>query len=197
MKDAVLEMRAQRNSIGDRSEFLYHADMDKPDYKKVLLEVDRVLKENFVASPPVRIEEIAKNYGLRIVESDFKDLPGVAGFIDIQAQTMFVNKNDGDTRKAFTIAHELGHWILHKHALEQESEKNEAKYAILFRMPIGNNEVDPVEKEANCFAANILVPKMLLDKYKETDIPTIARIFGVSPEVIGYRMKLEYGVDGT
>jgi len=65
--------------------------------------------------------------------------------------------------------------------------------AILLRLPIGSNETDPLEKEANCFAANLLVPKYLLDKYKDKDVADLAKLFNVSKDVIRFRLKSEYG----
>jgi len=160
--------------------------MDQPDYQKTRQRVDEVLKENFVLSPPVRIEDIAANYGLTLVEADLAD--DIAGFIDQTKKKIYVNKNDSDTRQAFTIAHELGHWLLHRTQLNSDPDK----YAVLYRKPLGGSNGDPVEKEANFFAAHLLVPKSLLEKYKDEDPNTIAKIFGVSPEVVGYRMKNEY-----
>lgn len=148
-----------------------------------------VLEANFVSEPPVRITDIAQNYGLQIKVVDLSGYPGVAGFIDPQSRTIFVNKDDPPTRQAFTIAHELGHWLMHKKELESEPDK----YAILYRKPLGEPNDDVVEKQANTFAASVLVPKNLLEKYKDVkDHTTIADIFGVSPEVIGYRLDHEF-----
>lgn len=162
------------------------------DYKRAKAKAEEVLKENFVVSPPIDIEDLVTNYGLQVVEVDFDLDPkfhNVAGLIDPKEKTIFVSNKDSETRKAFTIAHELGHWLLHQEKLQSEPEK----YSILYRIPIGTLNSDPVEKEANTFAANLLVPKHLLDKYKDLDVDTISRIFGVSPEVVGYRLKNEYG----
>ena len=63
----------------------------------------------------------------------------------------------------------------------------------MYRKALGELNQDPKEKEANCFAANLLVPAELLEKYKDYNIDTIAKIFGVSQEVIGYRLQFENG----
>jgi Zn-dependent peptidase ImmA (M78 family) len=159
------------------------------DYKRSKEEAYKILKENFVSSPPVVIEEIARNYGLNIYGMDFNGNNDVSGFIDPEKKAIYVNKDESETRKAFTIAHELGHWILHPHKLKESPDK----YAILFRRPIGSDENDPTEQEANCFAAHILVPKYLLNDYKSENDNVIADIFGVSAELIGYRKQREYG----
>ncbi len=150
-----------------------------------------VLNENFVTAPPVRVTEIASNYGLQVRIVDLADYQNrIAGFIDLEKHHIYVNKSDASTRQAFTVAHELGHWFLHRKELRSEPNK----YAILYRTPLGDANVDMVERQANAFAAMLLVPKELLEKYRnESDNTTIADIFGVSPEVIGYRLKDEFG----
>ena len=60
-----------------------------PNYRKVNEEVTKILRANFVIAPPVRIEEIAQNYGLKIVEADFKLYSdNVSGVIDLKTNTM-------------------------------------------------------------------------------------------------------------
>jgi len=150
----------------------------------------KVLNDNYVISPPIDIFDIANSYGFQINELDFgEEYNKVAGFITPKKRVIYINKNDSENRKKFSIAHELGHWLLHKKELETMPEK----YAILLRIPLGQTENDPIEKEANCFAANLLVPKDMLDKHKGKDINEIAEIFAVSKDVIGFRMKFEYG----
>ena len=159
---------------------------------KGIAKAKEVLEENSVVSPPVRIEEIIENYEIKAFEKDFKEkYADIAGIIDIERKTIYVNKNDSSSRKVFTIAHELGHWLLHKEELKEKPQE----YAILPRKPIGRINDDPIEKQANAFAAHLLVPKKLLKEYSEEikrrDIHTIAKIFGVSYELIRYRIKQE------
>jgi Zn-dependent peptidase ImmA (M78 family) len=151
----------------------------------------QVLDDNFVVEPPVRVTDIAANYGLQIAVADLGEYGAdVAGYIDPKAKLIVVNMNDPSTRQAFTIAHELGHWFMHQDKLESEPDK----YAILYRKPLGGPNIDSIEKQANTFAACLLVPKSMLENYKDTsDYRTIADIFGVSQEVIGYRFRHEFG----
>jgi Zn-dependent peptidase ImmA (M78 family) len=153
----------------------------------------QVLDENFVSEPPVLVEGIAKNYGLQVKVADLGSSGNdVAGFIDPATKIIYVNKDDSPARQAFTVAHELGHWFLHHEQLQAEPDK----YAILYRRPLGSSDVDAVEKQANFFAANLLVPKEMLEQYRDgTRHNEIAKIFGVSPEVIGYRFAHEF--DGS
>lgn len=60
-------------------------------------------------------------------------------------------------------------------------------YKVLLRHPI-SSEKDPRETEANTFAANLLVPRDMLELYgKYADDSELADLFAVSKEVIGYR----------
>lgn len=157
--------------------------------EEAISKAEEVLRDNLVEEPPVKITEIARNYGLLVETADLGEYGAdVAGFIDPASKIIYVNKKDSATRQAFTIAHELGHWLMHQDELEKEPNK----YAVLYRKPLGTVNGDPVEKQANTFAANLLVPKKMLEKYaKDSDINTLADIFGVSTEVIGYRLKHE------
>lgn len=157
------------------------------DYKKAEEQAKEVWKQNFILSVPFDLEEIARNYGLEVVEVDFGEkFSNIAGYL--KEKTIFVNGLDGENRKKFTIAHELGHFLLH----QKELEEHPSQYAVLFRITIGKMNNDPVEKEANCFAANLLVPEeMLREKLtQKIGIPQLAEIFGVSQDVIGYRIQI-------
>ena len=157
------------------------------DYEGVKLKADQVLKENFINNPPIDVYEIAKNEGLDIEIKDFGDeFNNISGYIKPELRKIFVNSRDSENRKKFTIAHELGHWILHKEKLESEPEK----YAVLYRIPLGRAQDDPIEQEANYFAANLLVPEeMLIARRDKKTEDELAREFHVSRDVIGYRLS--------
>lgn len=154
---------------------------------EIINKANELLKKYSIEKPVVNIFKIADNEGIRL---HFVKMPGkalsVAGFLDIENKTMYINDDDPPNRQTFTVAHELGHYIL-KH------EKD--KFGVLYRMQKFNGENSVVEQEANFFAANILVPKyMLLDamnKYdlNEKDDELLAPLFGVSKEMMGYRLK--------
>lgn len=157
-----------------------------PDFRKARARAAAVLRENHVIRPPVAPREIAESYGLTV---QLVELPGdlneVAGYIDMGGQTISVNAADPYNRKTFTIAHELGHYLLHRELFKQHPER----YQVLMRRPIGV-ETDPLEKEANLFAAELLVPMEFLKLYGRYATPEeLADLFAVSREVIGYRLK--------
>jgi Zn-dependent peptidase ImmA (M78 family) len=159
--------------------------MFTPDYHKASTMARRVLRENNIVRPPVAPRELAEAYGLTVSVVSLSDLPNVAGFMDFTDSTIYVNGDDHYNRQTFTIAHELGHYLLHKPLFEAHPEK----YKVLMRAPLGA-EQDPIEKEANAFAADLLVPLDLLKLYgKYATEDDLARLFAVSNEVIRYRLK--------
>jgi Zn-dependent peptidase ImmA (M78 family) len=106
--------------------------------------------------------------------------------LDLNRRIIFVNDGDEFRRKRFAIAHELGHWILHKNILE----KDESKHKVLLRKcSILQKDLPCLEKEANCFAANLLVPKNFLDKFQKMRNSELATIFMVPAEIIIYQRE--------
>ncbi len=156
----------------------------KPDYRRVMSAVDDILTNNYVIEPPTPIQSIVRNYGLDILETSFpEEYRNICGYIDISGKSVILNSADNANRKAFTLAHELGHWILHNNILETQPE-----YSILYRTAIGQ-VINHIETEANFFAANLLVPMKLLRQYQNHDIEFLSDLFGVSTDVIGYRLE--------
>jgi len=151
-----------------------------------------VLGRYDVAEPVVPVREIAEREGIKVVFFKPKDVTNspskeVSGFYfpDTAEPKIYVNAEDPSTRQLFTIAHELGHAVL-GHKPDQ--------YNVLWRFssPI---DKDPLEQEANCFAANLLVPEKMLfvamKKYNlgHKDNTILASLFGVSPDVMKFRLR--------
>ena len=155
----------------------------KPDFVAVKRLAWQVLEENFVTKPPVIAARLVRAYELEAFEAEFKpEYDHIAGFIDFDNKKILVNAGDSTARKNFTAAHELGHYLL-KHNVENG-------YTVLLR-DMGAMIKTPVEQEANCFAANVLVPEQFLreylDNYSHITERQLASIFGVSEDVIRYR----------
>ncbi|OGJ78095.1 hypothetical protein A2412_03290 [Candidatus Peribacteria bacterium RIFOXYC1_FULL_58_8] len=147
-----------------------------------------ILRQYEIEEPIIPITRLAEKHGLTVKVLQFPEtLRDVAGFFDPEQKIIFVNRADPPNRQTFTIAHELGHFILgHK--------PNE--YGVLPRYP-RPKEDNPIEKEANCFAASLLVPldmlKKIMKQYSlnktDADQELLAGIFGVSTDVIKFRLK--------
>lgn len=160
-----------------------------PKFAQARKAANTVLKENFITKPPVPVVQLAKNYGYQVKGVDLSS--DVAGFVDPQKNIIYVNDSDSDTRKAFTIAHELGHIKLHANLLEKNPN-----LGIFYRQPLGKKNDNDEEQEANHFAACLLVPQPMLEKtinryqtiVNNDGNGILGSLFGVSPEVIGFRL---------
>jgi Zn-dependent peptidase ImmA (M78 family) len=112
----------------------------------------------------------------------------VAGFLDFKELAIYVNAADPYNRKTFTIAHELGHYVLHAQYFREHPEA----YRVLLRRPMSAAS-DPREKEANAFAGHLLVPRHFLEGfYKLATVHELADLFAVSADVIRIRLQQEF-----
>ncbi|MBS2025522.1 MAG: ImmA/IrrE family metallo-endopeptidase [Deltaproteobacteria bacterium] len=96
-----------------------------------------------IAGPPIDVLAIAQGLDVEVAAASE---PGWSGALrsDEEKATIWVRREDDPMRKRFTIAHELGHLMLHP--LGQEWRDNPA-----FK---GGAK----EREANQFASKLLVP---------------------------------------
>lgn len=100
---------------------------------------------------------------------------------------IFVNPKARDERKRFTVAHELGHFVLHRTTQATFNCDKESVYS-------GIDTLKKVEREADDFASNLLMPgNMLRDRIdgKRIDIhllSALAKEFGVSLEAMCIRL---------
>lgn len=135
--------------------------------------------------PPVQLEPImdALDAELRILDLA-SDISGIL-YREGDRRVIIVNSGHGSERQRFTIAHEIGHLVLHKptdvhvdHGLK-----------INLRSPVSALAEDADEIEANAFAANLLMPAAWLrteqaakaiDVEDETEIDRLAKLYDVS-----------------
>ncbi|HYP57343.1 MAG TPA: ImmA/IrrE family metallo-endopeptidase [Beijerinckia sp.] len=161
----------------------------KPNYARVKREALRLLDEFSITTPPVDPMKIARGVGVTVYFVKFApEKQNVSGFFDCDERAIFVNKAEWPLRQTFTIAHELGHKVLH------EEWARSSDYRVLLRDQDYNGD-EPHEKEANAFAANLLVPRFMLDQYwKNLTLEQLSQLFAVSVPVIKNRLSSEYGV---
>jgi Zn-dependent peptidase ImmA (M78 family) len=151
----------------------------------------RLLRELREVAPPTDLDSIAANLGIEVVRKH--GLPeDVSGFLlRTEGRTFCVlNRSHSRTRNRFTLAHEVGHFLLHP---KKES------YDLMARDSRSAEGVHRHEIEANIFAAELLMPANLLrtrvaeplDPFLPTfdlRIMELARLFGVSREAMTYRL---------
>mgnify|MGYP000277108606 CR=1 FL=1 len=156
-----------------------------PNYPLARKQAENLLTKFKINTPPVDPEAIAEASGIDVVYVQFAgDLDDeISGFFDFESDTIYVNKNLPANRKTFTIAHELAHAMMHK---EYAKSKD---YIALPRLNVLKEKSD-VEKEADVFAACLLVPKKMLKNFSHyASIPELSRMFAVSEEVVAHQKK--------
>ncbi len=93
-----------------------------------------------------------------------------------------VNSLHHPNRRRFTVAHELGHFFLHR-------AQGDFEDGLLFRREYQTN---PREYEANEFAAKLLMPTLEFRREAAAcnyDFTALAQVFGVSVAAAEYRNK--------
>jgi Zn-dependent peptidase ImmA (M78 family) len=147
---------------------------------------------------PVKLEKIVKRLGIDLVEKDFDHTMSGAAIIGAAKKIISINKNESPVRKRFTTAHELGHILLH---YDQELTVD-LKPIRLNRDSNSATGESWREVEANYFAASILMPSDLVEKYytvftaqyddDDEVLSRLAKKFAVSVQAMSIRLaKLE------
>ncbi len=145
-------------------------------------------------SGPVDIEGLAKFLGLYLDMDAYLD-PEISGQIELTslgAYKISINKQDSGFRKRFTLAHEIGHYVLHRDLIGSGLDDNKA-YRSTNAGNFSNTKIKPWhETEANRFAARTLMPSDLtLRTYKANrqDINETAKALRVSKPAMEIRIK--------
>ncbi len=167
--------------------------------RKYIKRFARDLLEEFgVTSPPVPVEQIAKQLGAQINEApDGEDLSGFMLRDQTTGEVVIgVNKAHGEHRRRFTIAHELAHMLLHDQ--EQLHVDSSRRLQLIRRSGQSSDGNVPIEIEANVFAAEFLMPADLLEEDLLTDenanindvsvIRTLANRYKVSNQAMTFRL---------
>ncbi|WP_282295747.1 ImmA/IrrE family metallo-endopeptidase [Stenotrophomonas sp. PS02289] len=136
------------------------------------------------------IEPIVEKLGGEIVYGDLTDDESDSGSIRIEPSKFVINipLNTSPLRDRFTIAHELGHYVLH-YLMPNRDLPDGRKIRYLSAQRYGS---DQTEYEANWFAAAFLMPS---DTFKAEyiqkggDLLKVAEHFKVSPSAASVRAK--------
>lgn len=157
-------------------------------------EIERIahqtLIEHGMLSIPVDPVVIANRLGIRVSNAVFSDA-SISGMIAQRGDKKSLLVNDGDSveRKRFTIAHELGHCVLH---LDNEGEFVDSA-TDLFRTEsnAAEGKTHKQEVEANEFAAALLMDAQLVREIWNDckNLKRTATIFMVSESAMGIRLN--------
>jgi Zn-dependent peptidase ImmA (M78 family) len=150
-----------------------------------------------VKTPPVPVERIAKQLGVIVQYAPFDDeLSGMA-FLKEGVAIIGINSNHHPNRQRYTLAHELAHIYLHRPHLEAGVHVDQSSVNSLRRDLVSAEGTDSLEREANAFAAELLMPRKLLagaldDRMLDLDddrLLTLAKRFKVSLMALQYRLQ--------
>jgi len=138
--------------------------------------------------PPVNVRKICRNLGISIAfvnfdEHDKREGVDISGMLYVRKEqeqaTIYVRIEDSYSRQTFTIAHELGHYILH-------CPLGASNTFVSLR---GSRSVQ--ETEANRFAAELLMPEQWIhnELYFFPSVSRLSKIFCVSEEAMRIRLE--------
>lgn len=156
----------------------------------------QIIRDHKVTQPPIKVEEIARSQGIEIVRHRFEGPESGFALRDGSRRIIGLNTQTSRRRQRFTVAHELGHLLLH----EGKIIVDQAVLRVDLRNDVSSMGTDVEEIEANTFAAALLMPESIVFDHvlklvransqitRETLISGLARIFDVSAEAMGYRL---------
>ncbi|MCD4784767.1 MAG: ImmA/IrrE family metallo-endopeptidase [Candidatus Eremiobacteraeota bacterium] len=156
-----------------------------------------------ITEPPVPIENIIEALFELYLEIDNlrKKLGNtdVLGALFRKDRKISIDESvvEQEGRYHYTCAHELGHWVLHRDYLNYNENQltffdNFAQPSIICRSSMYK---EPVERQADKFAANLLMPKKMICKYiheKFGSIDDFRRHYNKNPAILNnivFQMK--------
>ena len=153
-----------------------------------------MLQENELREAPVDVERIARNLGIFVTRTPSED--DISGFLLVHADgraVIGVNTLHHPNRQRFTIAHEIGHFLLHDF-----NEVHVDRAVVKLRNRVSSRGDDSEEIEANRFAAEILMPEAFLsndldestfiDLHDDRSMLRLARRYQVSVQAMTNRL---------
>jgi Zn-dependent peptidase ImmA (M78 family) len=126
---------------------------------------------------PVSTVGIAKRLNITIEYADLPlDRPGFARKLPDDSFIIWVNRHDSRERQNWTIAHELGHWTMHRY-MQSDFASSPDDHGLY-------------EREANAFAASLLMPERVVRALApQMSFGGLAAYFGVSLSAMDVRLR--------
>lgn len=144
---------------------------------------------------PVNVYQIAENIGFNIVENQNEYNNAI---LNLNNKTIIINNNESHInnlseqklQNKFTIAHQLGHYVLN----HTKTKQNDLIFIDDDDVFNGKKNYDYREVEANMFAARLLIPtdalREVMINVKNVTIKDIAYFFQVKESHVTYRLNL-------
>lgn len=155
-----------------------------------------VLVKLGIKAMPVPVEKIAKALGAVVRFSPLdEELSGMI-YIKDGVPIIGVNSLHHPNRQRFTIAHEIGHLVMHRDMIS-ENVHVDKQFRVLMRDSNSSTGSEEIEIQANRFAAELLIPSSMFDPTKflasdiddEGPLDELAKKFRVSKQMLEYRIR--------
>jgi len=164
--------------------------------------VEKILLDRQIKKPHIPVEAIVKSLAVEIRTDRVDD--GLSGFLvrstDSGHAVIGVNARHSEGRRRFTIAHELGHYLLHEGEVVH-FDGHRPGFTVNLRSSDNFSAGDSdIEREANLFAAELLMPARFLerdprikridlfDEKNEAILEDLAKEYKVSVQALTYRL---------
>lgn len=130
---------------------------------------------------PINLDPVLDALALEMLVGHFRD-PSISGYFVKSDRRIYVSKDEPPERQAFTVGHEVGHFVRH-------ADINQEVFHRRDQFTFGDEQVK--EQEANWFAASLLMPRSQVKRYwsQYRNIGLMARAFAVSRIAMEYRLK--------
>ncbi|KAM3108257.1 ImmA/IrrE family metallo-endopeptidase [Phormidesmis sp. 146-33] len=153
--------------------------------------VSQLLKAHGISEAPVDVVALASDMGIEVLPTEADD--SLSGFLfrgeGGQQPVIGVNSAHHARRQRFTIAHELGHYVLHGAEKVHYDDKSRG-FQVHLRSAVSAEGSDRLEVEANAFAAELLMPAAFLER----DLENVSHIDVVDEDPIFNELVEKYGV---
>lgn len=155
--------------------------------KMTLVEIEKIVQK-YQKKPPIRVFDLARALGIKVFKAhDWEN--DVSGLIKKKWDGNYVimtNAKHPTVRRRFTVAHEIAHFALHRD-LVGDGIADDA----LYRSGLGGS----IERQANNYAANLLMPWHLITSELEKGINSIEELaekFKVSKTAMSIRLGIPW-----
>ncbi len=167
--------------------------MTPADIERLALDTRR---KTTMEDRPVPVERIAIMLGMRVERGELGT--EVSGLLIIENNTPIigVNTNHVNERQRFTIAHEIGHFVLQHHT-HSDIFVDEDNFLAVYRRDNPRSRDNKRERDANTFAGALLMPKEILHEeldsrslglFGDSDWNSLAQRFEVSTQALLIRL---------
>lgn len=151
----------------------------------------------------MRVEKLARALGAVVRREPFDGDVSGALYRSERSTIIGVNDRNASVRQRFTIAHEIGHLLLHKDTLVFVDRQflgvvpsKGIEDPQFYRNAVSSQAIDPREIEANRFAAALLMPEDFLRRdvgnhplpLTADALATLAARFEVSQQAMVFRL---------